>query len=87
MYTLYHQHGTRSGAALLVLEEGGLDYELEHVDITAYEHRSEAFLAINPRGLIPTLVTDTGELVCETAAIMMYLADKTGQFLPPASER
>lgn len=76
MYTLYHQDGTRSGAALLVLEEGGLEYDLRHIDITADEHRSEDFLAVNPRGLIPTLVTDSGEIICETAAIMMYLADR-----------
>ena len=76
MYTLYHQDGTRSGAALLVLEEGGLEYDLRHIDITADEHRSEDFLAVNPRGLIPTLVTDSGEVICETAAIMMYLADR-----------
>ena len=76
MYTLYHQDGTRSGAALLVLEEGGLEYDLRHVDITAGEHRSERFLAVNPRGLIPTLVTDSGEVISETAAIMMYLADR-----------
>ena len=76
MYTLYHQDGTRSGAALLVLEEGGLEYDLRQIDITADEHRSEGFLAVNPRGLIPALVTDSGEIVCETAAIMMYLADR-----------
>ncbi len=76
MYTLYHQDGTRSGAALLVLEEGGLEYDLRHIDITADEHRSEDFLAVNPRGLIPVLVTDSGESICETAAIMMFLADR-----------
>ena len=76
MYTLYHQDGTRSGAALLVLEEGGLEYDLRRIDITADEHRSEDFLAVNSRGLIPTLVTDSGEVICETAAIMMYLADR-----------
>ena len=76
MYTLYHQDGTRSGAALLVLEEGDLDYDLKPIDITTDEHRRESFLAVNPRGLIPTLVTDSGEIVSETAAIMMYLADR-----------
>ena len=76
MYTLYHQDGTRSGAALLALEEGGLSYELRDVDISAYDHRREVFLKINPRGLIPTLLTDTGEVICETAAIMMYVADR-----------
>jgi glutathione S-transferase len=76
MYTLYHQDGARSTAALLVLEEAGLDYELRDVDISSEEHRSPDFLTVNPRGLIPTLVTETGETVCETAAIMMYLADR-----------
>ena len=76
MYTLYHQDGTRSGAALLALEEGGLTYELRDVDISAYDHRREEFVKINPRGLIPTLLTDTREVICETAAIMMYVADR-----------
>ena len=68
--------GEHCGAALLVLEEGGLEYDLRHVDITAGEHRSESFLAVNPRGFIPTLVTESGEVISETAAIMMYLADR-----------
>lgn len=75
MYTLYHQDGTRSGAALLALEEGALNYELRIIDISAYDHQHEAFLKVNPRGLIPTLLTDTGEVICETAAIMVYVAD------------
>ena len=76
MYTLYHQDGARSTAALLTLEEGGLDYELRRVDISADEHRDPEFLALNPRGLIPALVTETGEVLGETAAIMLYLADR-----------
>tara|TARA_Y100000588_G_C14045884_1_gene834958 strand:- start:293 stop:988 length:696 start_codon:yes stop_codon:yes gene_type:complete len=76
MYTLYHQDGTRSGAALLALAEGELVYEVRDVDISAYDHQREEFLKINPRGLIPTLLTDTGEVICETAAIMMYVADR-----------
>lgn len=75
MYRLYHQDGTRSTAALLVLEEGGLVYELHNVDISANAHRSAEFLAINPRGCIPTLVTEEGNTIAETGAIMMYLAD------------
>lgn len=76
MYTLYHQDGTRSGAALLALAEGGLTYEVRNIDISAYAHQREEFVKINPRGLIPTLLTDTGEVICETAAIMMYVADR-----------
>ena len=75
MYTLFHQDGTRSTAALLALEEGGLDYEIREVDIANDGHRDPEFLALNPRGLIPALVTETGEVISETAAIMLYLAD------------
>ncbi len=76
MYTLYHQDGTRSGAALLALEEGGLDYRIRTIDISAYEHQENDFVRINPRGLIPTLLTDTREVISETAAIMLYVADR-----------
>ena len=76
MYTLYHQDGTRSTAALLTLEEGGLDYEVRRVDLSRDEHRDPEFLALNPRGRIPALVTETGEVIGETAAIMLYLADR-----------
>ena len=76
MYTLYHQDGTRSTAALLTLEEGGLDYQVHQVDIASDGHRDPEFLALNPRGLIPALVTETGEMIGETAAIMLYLADR-----------
>lgn len=76
MYTLYHQDGTRSTAALLALEEGGLEYEVRQVDISSGRHRDAEFLALNPRGLIPVLITETGEVIGETAAIMLYLADR-----------
>ena len=76
MYTLYCQNGTRATAAHMVLAETGLPYELRHIDITANEHRAPEYLAINPRGTIPALVDDNGKTICETIAIMLYLADK-----------
>ena len=76
MYTLYCQNGTRATAAHMVLEETGLPYELREIDITANEHRAPEFLEINPRGTIPALIDDNGTTICETIAIMLYLADK-----------
>ena len=76
MYTLYCQNGTRATAAHMVLAETGLRYELRQIDITANEYRTPEFFAINPRGAIPVLVDDNGATICETIAIMLYLADK-----------
>lgn len=76
MYQFYNLEGTRSVAAHMVLEEAGVPYRLHRIDISSREHRTPEFLRINPRGLIPALVSDTGEVVCETAAIMLYVADR-----------
>ena len=48
----------------------------------AGEHKSAAYLKLNPNGLIPVLIDD-GEPLYETAAILMHLADKTLAFAPP----
>ncbi len=60
----------------MVLEEAGLPYELRIVDIRAGEHRTPEFLAVNPAGYVPALVTPEGEVLHEAAAIMLYLADR-----------
>ena len=75
MYTLYCMSGTRATAAHMVLAEAELPHRLCNVDITRNEHRGSDFLAINPRGTVPALVDQRGTLVCETIAIMLYLAD------------
>jgi glutathione S-transferase len=76
MYTLYCLDGSRATAAQMVLAEAGLPFEKRVVDITANEHQSTWFLSINPRGTIPALVDDHGNVVCETIAIMVYLCDR-----------
>ena len=76
MYTLYCLDGSRATAAHMVLAEAGLPFEKRAVDITANEHQSTWFLSINPRGTIPALVDDHGNVVCETIAIMVYLCDR-----------
>ena len=60
MHPLYHQDGTRSVGAPLVLEEGELPYQLRRVDITQDGHRNPACLAVNPRGMVPALVREDG---------------------------
>src|SRR6185295_11144155 len=49
-----------------------------NIDIINGEHRSPQFLAINPAGLVPVLITPEGEALHEVAALMLYLADRHG---------
>lgn len=69
----------------IMLEECGLEHELNLVDISTGRQKESDFLAINPNGRIPALVDRTdgqAHRVFESGAILVYLAEKTGQFLP-----
>ena len=76
MYILYGGDFTRSALVQWVLDEGGLPYAFRKIDIVKGEHREPAFLAINPAGLVPVLITPEGEVLTETAALMVTLADR-----------
>lgn len=72
---LYYSPGSAAMAPHISLEEAGARYELIKLDTQAREHKQSAYLAINPKGVVPTLV-DGALVVTEAAAIMLYLADK-----------
>jgi glutathione S-transferase len=74
MYTLYHSPGAASFVVHWLLIETGAAHELVRLDTAAGEHKQPAYLAINPQGLIPTLVID-GRAVTEAAALVLHLAD------------
>ena len=76
MYILYGGDFTRAPLVQWVLEEGKIDYELRKIDILNGEHRSAEFLAINPAGLVPVLITPEGEALYEVAALMLYLTER-----------
>ena len=76
MYILYGGDFTRAPLVQWVLEEGKIDYELRKIDILNGEHRRAEFLAINPAGLVPVLITPEGEALYEVAALMLYLAER-----------
>ena len=83
MMELYTDSSPNGFKATIALAELGLPYRLRHVRIEQGEHRLPAFLALNPHGRIPVLVDlDTGITVFESAAILLYLAEKTGRLLP-----
>ena len=69
----------------ITLEELGLPYTVRPIALSALEQKQEWFLRLNPNGRIPTIVDHdrNGFAVFESGAIMIYLAEKTGRFLPP----
>ena len=82
---LYTDSSPNGFKATIALAELGLPYQLRHVRIDQGEHRLPAFMALNPHGRIPVLVDhETGVTVFESAAILLYLAEKTGRLLPKA---
>jgi glutathione S-transferase len=78
---LYEFSFTRSIRARWTLQELGVDFEAIAVNLGAGEHRRPEFLAVNPAGKLPALVDDDLVLT-ESAAIVLYLAEKYGKFLP-----
>jgi len=70
----------------VALEELGLTYQLHAINIRKGEQKAPAFLARNPNGKVPVLVDSDGAgepvTVTESAAILVYLAEKTGRLLP-----
>jgi glutathione S-transferase len=75
-YVLYGGAFTRASLVEWVLQETEAPYELRQVDILAGENRRPEYLALNPSGLVPVLVTPEGEALTETAALLLYLADR-----------
>ncbi|RUS59480.1 glutathione S-transferase family protein [Pseudorhodobacter sp. E13] len=70
---LYLARGTISIAVAIALEEAGLDYAPELVDFSSAAQTRPAYLAINPKGRVPSLITPDGVLT-ETGAILEYIA-------------
>ncbi|KAA1286015.1 glutathione S-transferase family protein [Alcaligenes faecalis] len=82
MIDLYTDSSPNGFKATIALEELVLPYRLHHVRIEASEHKQPEFLALNPHGRIPVMRDDeTGVVLFESAAILLYLAEKTGQLL------
>ncbi len=74
---LFYAPGACSLSPHIVLHELGLPFTIEAVDLTTKKTESGAdFTAINPKGYVPALQLDDGEVLTEGAAIVQYLADK-----------
>jgi glutathione S-transferase len=70
---LYYAADTCSLATHIVLEEAGADYSTVRIDFAKAQQRSPGYLAVNPKGRVPALVTDRGTLT-ETPAMLVFVA-------------
>lgn len=81
MIQFYYHPSPNPAKIALFLEETGLPYELIPVDTRKGEQHDPAFLKINPNAKTPAMV-DGDAIVFDSNAMLLYLAEKTGQFLP-----
>ena len=81
MIKFYFNGSPNPTKVALFLEEAGVAYEPIPIDARKGEQFTPAFLAINPNAKVPA-IDDGGTVVFDSSAILLYLAEKTGKFLP-----
>ena len=81
MLKFYYNGSPNPTKVALFLEDSGLPYEAVAVDTRKGDQFKPAYLAINPNGKVPAIV-DADVTVFDSNAILLYLAEKTGKFLP-----
>lgn len=89
LYSLNTPNGVKVS---IMLEECALPYEAHLVDIMQNESHTPEFLSLNPNGKIPAIIDPQGPdgrrlALFESGAILLYLAEKTGRFIPADSNR
>ena len=87
---LYSQPTANGMKVSIALEEMGLPYDPHLVDLSNNDQMSPAFLSLNPNNKIPAIIDPTGPggaplALFESGAILIYLAEKSGRFMPQAS--
>ncbi len=87
MIKLFYHIAPNPLKVALLLEEIGLPYEMVPVDIFKGEQHQPELVALNPNRKVPLIVDDDGTVVFDSNAILLYLADKHGQFLGAAEDR
>jgi GST-like protein len=87
MIDLYSWKTSNGKKASIMLEECGLDYNIHPINIGQDDQFTPEYTAINPNAKIPAIIDQEGPdgrpyTVIESGAILMYLAEKTGKFMP-----
>src|SRR5262245_31199270 len=86
MLKFYFSGAPNPTKVALFLEESGLPYDPIPVDARKGDQHKPAFLAVNPNAKVPAIV-DGDVTVFDSNAILLYLAEKTGKFLPPKGDK
>lgn len=86
MITFFYSMAPNPMKVALFLEEAGLDYKPVPIDTKKAEQHTDAFKAMNPNAKLP-VIKDGDTTVFDSNAILLYLADKTGKFLPAPDQR
>ena len=86
MIKFYYNLAPNPTKVALCLEEMALPYEIVPIDTRKGDQHKPEFLAINPNAKVPAIVDD-GATVFDSNAILLYLAEKTGKFLPAKSDK
>ncbi len=86
MLKFYFNGAPNPNKVALFLEESGLPYELVPVDTRKGDQFKPEFLKVNPNGKVPA-IDDDGVFVFDSNAILLYLAEKTGKFLPASTPK
>ena len=84
MLKFYFNGSPNPTKVALFLEEAGIAYQPVAVDTRAGDQFKPEYLAVNPNAKVPA-IDDDGVKVFDSNAILLYLAEKTGKFLPPAT--
>ena len=84
MIELYTSPTPNGYKVSIMLEETGMEYSVHPIDLGKGEQKTPEFLAMNPNGRIPVIVDRDNDdfVVFESGAILIYLAEKSGQLLP-----
>ena len=77
MLKIFTAPGSIALASVILLEEVEADYELTILDFSRNEQKEAAYQAVNPKGRVPALITESGVLT-ETPAILLYIARRFG---------
>ena len=84
---LYYSPGACSLSPHIALLEAGLPYDLVKVDLRAKKlENGDDYLKVNPKGQVPALQLDSGEVITEGPVIVQIIADKAGKGLAPARD-
>jgi GST-like protein len=91
MIDLYNWHTSNGRKLFIMLEELGVEYNTHVINIGKDDQFTPEFLAINPNGKIPAMIDQDGPggepfSLFESGAMLMYLADKYGRFIPPVED-